>query len=716
MSKKYLLSVLSSIFVLFVSFAYFFYEDYADYSGRIALVGDTEYGVEFQVTGNKPLTDDIRRSIEEIANRYEVSILRCSESLREDGLVSTVYSGAFSWQSFPVGQLGLLSGTLPAGQDEFLASYVTGDVSQVGVVYDFAGGNPLVIQSLQRGLEDSGSLDGIYRIVSTVPYDESAAIDELSHVFELSPEELLSRNTYVAHGMGGALYLFGAMALLGLLLYMLTLVSVPVANAKTVAVQKLNGWTNGSIYKDMVRWSVVVQLGSIAVFDVALLTAVHPIRLGFFGSLLFVQGLAFAVVQLCGVFALLIVRRLSVVDMLKGGISLKVPLLLGTTVKFALLACVVLFLFLASSSLDLIWHKLDSYSAWRDQGETYYVLSRTATTEEQIESLSSGTSGYEDKFGSLYELLNDEYRGCYVSTMGRVIDEQESPRKLMNINVNYLNTLDLKTADGHDVTVEEGELSRVVLLPSKMSESEKSAVLEEIRFLNKTMAEAEASRWESDAWTWDRHLKVLTYEGGREFFTFDGAPGAGDTEMARDPVFCVLTKGNIAHMEKNDLVLTGASAPMKLPIDASEATELKTWLDANGFAQDDVQFGLLSEVYSEELGEMMSSLLAALMAVGTLLVISILASYLIARLLVLAYGRTYTVERLLGWSWLLRHRFELGIVGGVMSLLVMCMLLSGFSGIALAVGAMVLAGDAAVLFLLIGMYERHDVVALVKGA
>lgn len=461
--------------------------------------------------------------------------------------------------------------------------------------------------------------------------------------------------------------------------------------------------------------------------------------------------------QAMGALALLVIRRIPVASMLGNGVSLRVPLAASVSLKLLVVAGIVAVMAGMSGTFDDVAEQFRSVALWNREGGSYYVFASSALTDEQLRSVSSGDTSYSDKFASLYEMLNDEYGGCYVtagesvpleqgaeasyrvlssasgdasatggaadpSTTRSATDPAAAGRATsrewteMDVNVNYLDGIDLTDEAGNPIRIDESDARRVVLLPSTMPEEDRRTVLSRVAYNLDTMYQAESVRWGDAASTWDGGLDVMVYQGGRELFSFSHSVGEDTGYLVEDPFFLVLTKANASNMERSSLALTGTSARMLLPIDDGEAQHLEGWLAENGFADDEIALAPLSDAFSEETARMLSSMGLLAAVVGLVLALDAGTSWLLASLLVMSHGRRYAVERLLGWGWPARHERGLRIVGAVATLAAAAMLVLGCGAVAMVVGAACLGVDALVLMMVLRRSEGRSVMALVKGA
>lgn len=513
-------------------------------------------------------------------------------------------------------QLNLLSGSVPSDQAGFLASWDTGDPAQSGLMYSFAGSSRVSVRQL--GEDDSGlsGADGIYLITSVEAYDTDAVNEALSELFGLPVDDLLSIRTVQVSAPSAVFYAAAGIAVLCGCAYLLFVVSAPISDAKRIGTCKLLGWSGGAVWASIAVPVVVAQACTAVLADLRLLATVSPMGRDFLAVLVGAQVAVVLVTQVMGALALLVIRRVPVASMLENGVSLRVPLAASAVLKLLVAAGIVLVMAGMSDTFDEVFEQCRGVALWNQEGGSYYMFSSSELTDEQLSSASSRDTRYDDKFASLWELLNDEYDGCYVhaSESDPVQGSQTSYRYRnlttgeegatdpaaasrdtsrawteMVVNVNYLDELALTDEGGEPLRIDETESRRVLLLPSTMPEEDRETVLARVAYVLDTMYQAEVIRWGDAGKTWDGSLDVYVYQGGEELFSFSSGVGASTGYLVEDPYFLVLTEANVTNMEKASLTLTGTSARMFLPIDEQEADELQTWLVSNGFADDGIE-------------------------------------------------------------------------------------------------------------------------------
>lgn len=682
---------------------------------RMDAIGSGASTVTIQVRDCASGPDEVFAGVSAVSQANDVSIFRVYDGLDDQGRTTRSLVGCFQWDTFPVDQLRLESGRVPQSPDGFLASYETGDDRQVGVLHDFGGGDPLVVRPVTAAMDSMPSVNGIYRIVSTKTYDTQVVLQSLAGVFGQSPDALLNVGTKSVRGIGLLLVIAGVISVLALAAYVLTIASAAVSRAPRIGVQKMLGWSTGAVVWDIVKVAFGSQLLSAAVEDVVIVLVVKPLGTTFPAVLVGVQlGLAILTLVVGSIAATLVSRGVSPVTSVKGGVSLKGPLFIGYGVKMAFAVMIVISFVAVSSSLSDIWQQWRLEAVWGEKGNDLYVLADSRLTNEEVENLSSGDHSYGNKYEDLYKMLNDEYGAVYVNAnapqeqvQAGIASPDLAACTVMNVNSNYLKRENVLSEDGSSLTVSEGEHGRVVAVPSTMGNDERRHVVDYFKWLFD-------SEYQSEKEQWNGSIEVVTYQGGRDFFSYNKRVQPDQANMVHDPVFNIVTDANATIVDKSAVAVMGPDASILMPITRERADELEAWLAQNGFSENHIRIDTLAHAYGELLSAMGAAVGSMLALLAAVLVLDGFASVLIARLLVLGSGRRYCVERLLGWGWLARYGTTVVAVAAVVAASLLVSLLFGVGPVAFVCLAVALAVDCAVFFLALGTLERVRSEALIK--
>ena len=715
------MSVAASLFLAVASGLFLLVWDFMD-ADRIAQLGTGEYALVFQLSGPGHSTQAVDAAAKLACSCHGVSVMREVDRLSEGGTSRVEFYGRFNWDSFPTEQLRLSSGRLPTEDGEWLSSRQTGEPEQVGTIYEFGNNMEVTLHAGSLFSPEETDAQGVFRVVSTRPFDKDAVLDAFSLTLGVPKDELASVHTHQLRSLGGMPAALGGIAFLCLLAYLMFVGCAPVAHSKVIGVERLLGWGRLAIWLQLITPALAAQLAAAILCDVAILALVAPLSFEFLALLVALQVGLVCLSALAGLTALAVVSSIPATAAIGRAFSLRLPVGIAAVVKLAIVAAVLIWTAAMSGIFSETLATLRDLSLWERHGELY-VLESSKLTSEQVRSSSVGDTSHEDKFASLYELLNDSYGGRFVSastvtpakcaTAGVTC---EGSWAQMSVNVNYLRQAALSSVDGGKIAIDEDEARRVLLVPSTMSSEQREAARAYAQWLDGTLFEAEALRWKEGGAKRSGEMLCLVYEGGKSFFSYDRRVGETSGNMVDDPVFLVLTKANITNMERSGLVRSGVGFPLKLPIGEQEATQLKGYLDSHGFAEDDIQVVTLAEAYRSQATVQAQALALVLLSITSIFALGVVSDLLVAGLMVLARRRQLSIQRMLGWGWAARHGRVLVAWVLIATAGLACMRLGGAGDVSLAIGGTALALDAAIFFILIRMYERRRVIVTERGA
>lgn len=706
MRARIRLCVVCALGMVFLTLSAFLYGDYVDRQ-RVSKLMETTHSMQVQVSGDYFSDTSVSFQLKELASSNKVSIIHKETRIGDDGQSEVIYSGYYDWETFPVADLELTSGSLPSSEGEFLSTVSTGEEKQTGMMYSLAHGSR--VRVVVAGPEQSSTWTGLYYIVSNEEFDASGILQSLSEVFGQSADDLTTINSREATVLGSSFALVAALAALSALLYLLLISVSCLTGAKKIGVQKLLGWSPLAIFTSLCVPASVAQFATAIVVDCVLMVFAAPIGGTFLLALVALQAAFLVITNALGLLSLPIVKKISVSGALKDSMSLRIPVAFAAVLQAATLLCQALLVGALSPSFGSAFTQWANASTWESLTNVY-VFASSAKTDEYMSYVTTGNVAYLDKFASLYEYLNDSYGGIYATSFDL------NGQAYMVVNVNYLKQYSLTDENGTPISIDEEQEGALALLPSSMDEQDSASVKDYVQLYLSSSDEAERSLWGSQAGSWGENCRFMTYGGARSFFTYSKEVGDAETGMAADPVLIVLTKANITNMMKSTLSQTGSDAPMKLPIDVGEARNLSEWLSQNGFAEDNIKIESLGAAYAEELSAAMGSAAIMLAFVVLLLVFSCMSGSFLAAVLLLANQKRYAVERLLGWGSIARHHVAVGAALGACLVYMASLLLMGTGGVGLTVGASALIVWLVCFYLFIERGERRSALSILRKA
>jgi hypothetical protein len=670
------------------------------------------------VTETGITTQEALAKIAELAQKYQVSIIKTTYEIGEDDLIRTVFSGVFTKETYLESQAVLLQGTFPSNTQEFVASYSTGDPDQTGMLYSLGAKNRTIIQSLGQYYLDKGQVSGTYLITSTQPYDNATLTADIGAFFGIDSQALLERTSRSQALINIAVSIIvGALVLL-CLVFSLVVASIQVADAKRIGVQKLHGLSGRAIWLSSLKGALISCCVAGMLFDGVLLLFVKVFLWDFVLSLVAFQALVCLIFIGISSLSLLVIRGFKTGDMVKQSISMRVPIILSQILKTALLIAVVVAILFGSTNLELAIKGYSDQKRWADYG-SYYVLSSMELSGDDLDSVANGDMRLLDKFADLYPVLNTECQGIY--TVGTDYPELTGADPLresyqtLTINPNYLKEFPLTDTDGKTIEVDEGELDRVVLIPESRA-NESQELSGNVLKSDQSTYESDFRRRHLDAPEKDFAIHAIVYRDTAPLFSFDQQEGAENGYLLVSPVISVITEANILESEKNALIETGASAHMKFKLDSSELSSLRDFLAEGPLAVNNIKVDTIGNVLAENINLARNSLFIYLAIYLVVFFASALASVFLFSTRVLARRKWLYVARLHGLSLFARFKREF-IFLGVLSLfaLAAAFIVSGGRPIFFIVVGIVLL-DALVMLAALRYIESKHLSSQLKGA
>ena len=660
MRAKVELCVVCVVGMILATAAAFLYADFADQT-RVSQVLDGPYSLTVQVAQGDREPGDVMRSLEDIVDTAHVSVLWREARVLSDGSSQTVWRGFIDHDTFPVDRLMLTDGRLPMEAGEYAETERTGETLQVGLMYSFSGSSHLRLEV--AGDDEAIPTACVLKVVSTAPLEDQDVRASIAAAFGVETdqlEDLRVREKVVVGGGIALLVLAGA----GLcLLYLLLVASVCVSQSKLVGVQKMLGWSWRTILAQICGSGIVAQIVAALLLDFAIGAVKEPLPAAILRIILAAQVAMLLSMSMAGLVASSIAMRVPVAGSLKKGLSLRAPLTVGTLLQAVVLLSIAAFCGVVSPSIDETLARWSSSSVWKKEGSAY-VIASMENTDGFYSYVTTGDVSYLEKFADLYDYLDEEYGALYTDC------HDLGSNQCLDVNSNYLSALGLVGEAGDAIAVDDDSSVPLVVLPSSMTEDQKSAALEEARAYLESCSSAERSLMGNQDDVSDEaiELKMATYTGRISVFAFDGRSTDSDGGVVDDPVFIAFPRLGMPKFLKSGLMQTGAGAVVRLPIDQTTADGLEEWLIQNGFDGERIKLAPFSSAILEELAQMRSSSVALALILVAILSMCCVAGVVLARLLVYARGREITVERLLGWSGFARYEREAKLVVGLFCL------------------------------------------------
>lgn len=188
----------------------------------------------------------------------------------------------------------LLFGTFPQQENQFLATWPTGQQNQSGLLYDLFQDQPLIVNSLRDYVaQGHDSLSGTYTFFSP-PEQREAIVEKISEFLHLDPSRLFE-TPWQRQYIQGPVAVFFLLLGICLLLYLLFCLYYPYSRLKEIGRLKLLGFSSLGIWKKLMRF-VFLPPAVLDVFILISLWMLYPeTKISFFGGLFLAQSAVLAV-------------------------------------------------------------------------------------------------------------------------------------------------------------------------------------------------------------------------------------------------------------------------------------------------------------------------------------------------------------------------------------------------------------------------------------
>lgn len=692
-------------------------------SQRLATIGTTEYSVPFHINGTNVSTDDALSFFNNLSSTYNVSIVKTTETVN-DGEATTIKSGVFSTETYPVEQLVLTSGAFPERLEEFVATTDSDDPNQSGLMYDFGGDDPVVVQSLDKEYSETGKVDGIYSIESTVFYDR-AVVAEISDYFSIDENSLLEKTSSKVSGISGLFYItLGALGLLLLLTALINALS-PILKLKLINSQKLLGWSTLSIWFDSIKGSLTFSV-VIACLILSVCYFIPGWSRQFFVSLLAVLVITLIVMIALSTVSLFATKRIKAVGALKGDSPFRLSLAGAAILKILFVVCISISSVPIAQNIEILIKNHESQKYWVEYGN-YYVISQFIMQDNDKNSLLTGDPALSDKFASLYDDLNNELGAIYARSVDypEIIQSNDfsDTYQTLTVNPNYLKRHHVVDMNDNPFDFPENEANIIILIPQSR-ESETEEFVEQAKDDWVFNEESEKRRYanvsdvaeNSESKNEVPEVSFYIYNDAHKFFSFNERVAVENDYLLESPLIKVVTNHNIQQSEKWYLQTIGLNAPIKIPslTDEDKAAFYEIAYQ-HGFTEESIFIDTLVNCIASEIAQSQNSMNNLMLVFIVLFLLCAVSSFALIHIVLTSRRRWLDVARYLGYSLLTRHWQTILFIVGIYAVCISVVGLVTGSVLACMVVLCAAILDAIISALVVWRLEARNTALLLKG-
>lgn len=619
-------------------------------------VKDSDITVEEELTLFTQLSED-----------YGASFIR-TDTLSTTEKIILYKSGIYTSDFYEQLDLNLAEGNLPKNKVEFLATYNTGDKNQTGRIRDIFKDKPFIMGSLEKFYEENEmSVNGVYTLIADSE-DSEEILDQLSQLFNLSKEELLTATSLKGYGQG-TLYLL-AIILMIILIATFSLMSAfyPITRLKEIGVLKLLGYKEIDIWKKLNNHLLLIPSLIYFISIPIQWILIKDTTLDYFIKLTFIQAGLLGLVILFSMIMLIMIQRYKLSDILKDFFNFKFPLYFSYILKFFVFVGVIAVIPLMISELNLLQRDLKAKEIYEEQDQ-YITLSSYTFIDDESQRERNGdpvvTNKLRDMFFELEVTAEAEFiyigdfhaptfeQSQIINTKfeNTVYDEKDE-YILMWANENYLEKLNIDLPELSDDIISDNEFT--YLIPDNLQDEFDKVELFIRLELESTVP---IDTYESIE---NIPIHFVYYPTSNiEIFTENIDMIGNGRTFIKNPIIAYLDN-ELLEVNKLFLKNRAISNPIRIENTQENLLAIQEAITHNDLEHNSIQFGtVLSTGLAQELFISQTSTIAWISILGLSIAVSILASYYISLIILASKKKQMLVSKILGYSFFDRYQNEI---------------------------------------------------------
>jgi hypothetical protein len=562
------------IFALLASSLFYFNytEESIDYYNKMLHIGEEDSSTEIIVSMGEFSQDMVYTIFKKYLDQYQGSLI-CPIISKESG--KTIYTRyVYFTNSDFFNNLLLEEGNVLQVSDNesnmYLSTLNGKESNQIGKIANFNGEKQFEFRTLK-----SSKLSNMFERSLILNLKDSSKVDLF--LLDLQKEGINVQKKFGASQLEIKQYNpFTSLMIVSFLLLILLIFYKILNSYKKIAVEKMLGYSNLTIWLIRIIPIVLIEIIALLVISIFSVFFLHKVSYPLLMNFLYKSYKNYGIMLIASILFLSIpfiyTKKIRILNMLKNKKPTHEIILFNTLVKTCL---IVMFLVLAVNQythLQIIRAKYQSsYSNWEKTKE-YVVL--PSVMNEDPTNYNPFSDEEKNKNKSLYYTFNE--KGAVLADFSNLMPDAYKLNKInlheaykldfVIINPNYLELYPIFDEQGSKVTIEESESSYILLVPAKYHdrESEIREFYNRIANPSKDTEHSSSEEIEKDE-NVHRNIKIIWLKEQQRFFSYSLEIGLNDGNCVIDPVLSVLTESNGVLSDYNK-VAGYMSNPLKIKV------------------------------------------------------------------------------------------------------------------------------------------------------
>lgn len=695
--KKIVLACLAIVNILTYMMVINFYQS-RDYD-QIAKMGETSDSFQIYLQDSSVNPDSQISFFKELSRKYDISVILTTREQNNVVEKSVIASPT----SFPAASFRLDKVDLQNDQD-FYASFKTNSAKQKGKIPVFVKGNKIVLQSMTRYFKNKKTVDGVYTIIPGKS-NRKELLKQFSQFYGVSRDQLLKqtigrKQVYFTREIWVLSFIF----VLASLVFILVNVYYPISQSSSIGIKKMNGWKNKDIFLAMIKQGIIIIVVTSIIINLTTLLIFSYRPNGFILTCILVQALILFLYLLANSVTYLIIKRISIGDLLKGKFHFGYGISLALIIKILMTVVSTFLLINMSTEISEAVASYQLQQEWAKEGKLKTVNSVgpvfITDEKETTKTMAAWFSKMAQNKG-VYYVESGSYSTKNVLPKNEANKKPEQKYDLMSVNRNFIRAKLPELKRYLDAT------QHAFLVPSKYQKHP-----QEIKyFLQNYSYNNLSSAQQGKINPQQLKIKIKYYHEDVQPITYNVRLKKSFT----NPIIEVVEDHNLTFWQSIALSNTDKTSPIKIEDNPQTSELLKKTSKEPQVKRLQMKFVSLNQILATSSDSAYKGLQVVIVVLLIIFVINLFATIFLLLYVISNQQKKLSVLRLLGYRKFDRYRAETLILLGLGLGEVITLICFKASLIPILLAVLMMLADLLVFSLVVQHVEARDLSFLLKG-
>lgn len=657
-----------------------------DISDTLAM-GQTSDSIDFYINGSKIDGQTEIDFFKYLSKKYHADFVLTSNDKVVYKSVLT-YNNVHLAESFRLNKLSFHS------NKDFYASYSTANPHQIGIIPVFYSKNKVVVQPLERYFNKTKNVGGMYTVSNYTSKEKLLA--ELSAFYQIPVKSLLTPSQgYKVSYFNKELIIIVIALLVTVLIFILVNIYLPMSNISNIGIEKLNGWSNSSIFWDLIKPGFYTIVISSIVLDLSLfwLFSYRPAHLLI--TELLIQLIIIILYLLANIFAFLLIRKMSISDLLHNRYHFNFGVVAAFMLKMIISLLTIFLLFNLSSSYQKLNKQYAIQQTWRKEGKLLI-----------LNSVQSGTNNNQI-FNSWYKEMRRNNGVYYINS--NIIDTATIMNTSHNKKIHDNQTIKLMTVNRNFIHDYLPELDTIAkndfLVPNKLNTQYMAKVLRKKRY------DDLSSTQQKKFYKTEKAISIKSYSQELNLISYN--PTLQRSFV--NPIIEIVDDNHLNEMQQLMLANTDVNSVLKIVGNQANRQKIAQLNKDPRYKPLGLKFAQLQSVLANVAADFSQQFRIFFEIIALTTVISIFTTLFLSLCIIYDRQKELAIKRLLGYRRIDSYKYEFAFLLVLASIETITLLILHVAPFALLLALSLACLDIIIFYLLVGYLEKKNLVQLLKG-